>query len=55
MSVLREARDTLLVVSSSQNPFNVMHQAESGARRWQLEDGGTGVAPGSALRSLASI
>lgn len=48
MSVLRGAGDTLPVVSSFQNPFNLcaMHQAESGARRWQLEDGGTGVAPG---------
>lgn len=33
----------MLVVSSSQNPFNLRgtQQAESGARRWQLEDGGT--------------
>lgn len=35
----------LLVVSSSQNPFNLCgtQQAESGARRWQLEDDGTSV------------
>lgn len=57
MSVSRGAGDTSLGVSSSQNLFDlcVMHQTENGARRWQLEDGDSGVAPGSALLSLTSI